>query len=138
MIQYQIKPLISLTTDVTFGKLMAVQSLTSAYQKTACLKILANKNLKKMLITIKPQYNAKKISPTKLPEQQFCLIFYVQLPHYNCSVQTVDIVNPPGINCPASNLANVSYRTSIFLGTASKVAENRCAGVQTIVPKSIT
>jgi hypothetical protein len=47
MIQNKLKPLISLTTDVTFGKLMAVQSVISAYQKTACLKISANKNLKK-------------------------------------------------------------------------------------------
>ena len=38
---------------------MAVQSVTSAYQKTAGLKILANKNLKALqLITVKPQYNA--------------------------------------------------------------------------------
>jgi hypothetical protein len=47
MIQYKLKPLNSLTTDVTCGKLIDVQSVTSAYQKTACLKILANKNLEK-------------------------------------------------------------------------------------------
>jgi hypothetical protein len=47
MIQYELKPLISLTTNVTFCKLMAVQTVISAYQNTACLKILANKNLEK-------------------------------------------------------------------------------------------
>ena len=37
MIQYNLKPLICPTIYVTFGKLMAVQSVTSAYQKTAGL-----------------------------------------------------------------------------------------------------
>jgi len=41
MIQYNnIKPLISPTIDVTFGKLLAVQSVTSAHQETAGPKIL--------------------------------------------------------------------------------------------------
>jgi len=37
IIQYNLKPLICPTIYVTFGKLMAVQSVTSAYQKTAGL-----------------------------------------------------------------------------------------------------
>ena len=44
MTQYNIKPLISPTIDVTFGKLTVVQSVTSAYQDTKGLKILAYKN----------------------------------------------------------------------------------------------
>ena len=42
IIQYNIKYLISPTIDVTFGKLLAIQSVTSDYQKTTGLKILAN------------------------------------------------------------------------------------------------
>ena len=60
MIQYnKIKPLIFPTIDVTFGKLMAVHSVTSVHQETAGIKILSNKNGKTLqLITVNPQYNA--------------------------------------------------------------------------------
>ena len=46
MIQYNLKPLISPTIDVTFIKLMSGHSVTSLYPKTAGLKILAINNLK--------------------------------------------------------------------------------------------
>jgi hypothetical protein len=42
MIQYNLKPLISPKIGVTFGKLMAVQSVTSAYQNAAGLKLSTN------------------------------------------------------------------------------------------------
>ena len=41
-IQYNLKLLYSLSDEVTFGKLMAAQSVTSAYQNTGGLKLLAN------------------------------------------------------------------------------------------------
>jgi hypothetical protein len=50
MIQYNLRTLIFLTIDVTFGKLLAVQSVTSAHQETAGLKILSNKNGKNITI----------------------------------------------------------------------------------------
>ena len=79
-----------------------------------------------------------QISPTKLREQQFRLTFHVYLPPYNCSVQTVNIVNPPDIYSPDGDWANVSHRTCIFLDNASKAAVNRSGGDPTIVPKSFT
>jgi hypothetical protein len=83
---------------VSFGKLIDVQSVTSAYQKTAGLKKLANKNLKNLYnLHSTRNITPHKISPNKLSDHQFLLTFSIYLPPYNCTVQTVDIVNPPVI-----------------------------------------
>jgi hypothetical protein len=77
------------------------------------------------------------VLPTKLCEQQFCLKHYVDLPAYNYSEQTVDIVNPPDIIHLYSDQALVSLRTAISDNNRVKFVLYITGGVQAIVPRSM-
>jgi hypothetical protein len=60
MIQYNLKPLISTTIDVTFRKLMVVQCVHFCISIDSRAKNISNKKFENplQLITFKPRYNA--------------------------------------------------------------------------------
>jgi hypothetical protein len=79
-----------------------------------------------------------QLSPTQLCEQQLFLIFYVYLPAWNCSEQTVDIVNPPDNFRLFSDQAHVSLGRSIVDNNAVELVLEIVGGVLEHVPGTLS